>query len=370
MYAGVRFILEFACASVQVLASTDKILPKFWVTSSWKQHSIFNAGLPELCSMQVGSRQLSELSLLSSPSRVGAPRGGAGSQDSVHLIWHAMISVLPGYSEGHDARSGWAAFSSSVHSPVRCLPSRLPVQSLWKDSRRQSPILRAVCSVTSLAVALAPQGREKMELLSSSSACTHPARWPSDARPEKPVSACWWLSPTGFPFSEEAQPALLHMRFRFREVLWEAWFGPCSLVLVSLQLAPPCGFLWTVCNWLPCRLQGKGRKMSNKLETAERCTGNLNRELETQNQLGQHLDSPCLIPRSATQLGQCVGVSCSLGTLGFHILQCLVQALWLKLFSSWKYINKGSREVKVSRFARSFSSRATVSSFPRHVVCV
>lgn len=61
---------------------------------------------------------------------------------------------------------------------------------------------------------------------------------------------------------------------------------------------------------------------------------------------------------------------CSSGTLEFSVLRCLVQSMWLELFSSWKYIDKGSRDVKVSGFARSFSSRATVSSFPRHVVCV
>lgn len=124
--------------------------------SSWKQQNISNAGKrTAFCSVQTGCRQLYELSLCSSlPMRVDTPKGSTNRQDLVYPICHGKIDVLLGWPEGRSVCSGMTAFSSSVPSPVLCLPSGLDVQSPWKDLWWQPCILWATCSVTHLAIGL------------------------------------------------------------------------------------------------------------------------------------------------------------------------------------------------------------------------
>jgi len=203
-----------------------------------------------LCSTEAGCRQLSELTLFSSlPSRVDTPKGSANRQDSVCPVCCGNINVLLRWPEGRSFFSGVTAFSSSVPSPVLCLPPGLALPSSWKDLRWQPCVLWAMCSITHLAVGLTllQKGGEYGAVLQLLSA--GPTGWPWGASPEKLVSEgtafcsrrtwCGGFLSVPVPDLEGAQPALLWLRelsvplhcFCFCEVLPEFFFASCSFIL-------------------------------------------------------------------------------------------------------------------------------------------
>lgn len=142
-----------------------------------------------LCSAQAGCRQLSALSLFSSlPSRVNTPKGGADRQDLVCPICHGKINVLLGWLEGHSVCPVMTAFSSSVPSPVLCLPLGLAMQSSWKDLWWQPCIMWVMCSITHLAIDLTLLQKEKKYRAALRLLGPGPAGWPWGASPEKVLS--------------------------------------------------------------------------------------------------------------------------------------------------------------------------------------
>lgn len=130
----VWLIFVIVCTSVQILVCWQ--LSYFlWDKGSWKQWSISSADKHlRLCSLQADCRQLSESSLFPLlPLRVDIPKGSANKHENlVCPISCGKIDALLRCLEGHSTCFGLTAFSSSVPSPVLCLPSVLALQLSWK----------------------------------------------------------------------------------------------------------------------------------------------------------------------------------------------------------------------------------------------
>lgn len=188
MYVSVQFLFVIAGTNVQGLVSIDNLSYFLWVKSLWKQQNISNAHkLLMLCSVQAGCRQLGELSVLL-PLRVDTSKSCANRQDLVCPVCYRKTDVFLGWPEGHGVCSGMTAFSSSVPSPVLCLPSDLAMQSSWEDFSWQPCILWAMCSVTHLVVGLTLLQEEREQKAALQLLSAGPARWPWGKSPEELLS--------------------------------------------------------------------------------------------------------------------------------------------------------------------------------------